>query len=148
MKIILLKDVPKIGRRGEIKEVSEGYAHNFLIKQRLAAPASKDVQSKVAKEQQEAAQRALKERQRLEQLKTELEKRIFTVKVKVGDKGQIFGGVHEKEILAAVNKKMGLQLEKNQIEEHQHIKQLGEHQVKLKLGGGLHAQIKINIEQL
>jgi len=83
---------------------------------------------------------------RLQSAKQDLEKRVFTIKVKVGDKGQIFSGVHEKDVLSAVNGKTNLSLEKNQVDLTKPIKELGEHQVKLKLASGITASIKIKIE--
>lgn len=148
MKVILLKDVSKIGRKGEVKEVSDGYAQNFLIKQKLAAPATKDVQQKVAAHDQAIKARAVKELEHAEELKRDLEKRIFAIKVKVGDKGQIFGGVHEKDIIAAVNQKTKAGIEKSDITEHTAIKTLGQHSVTIKLPKGVKAKITINVEAL
>jgi len=148
MKVILLKDVAKIGRKGDIKEVSEGYANNFLVRQGLAKTATAEVQQKAAQELAQAAARQKKEAGRLAQLKTDLEKRIFAVKVKVGDKGQIFGGVHEKDIIQAINSKLGSALDKSQIGPVHGIKALGEHEITLKLGQGITAKTKLNIEAL
>ena len=75
-----------------------------------------------------------------------MEKRVFTVKVKVGDKGQIFSGVHEKDVAAAINAKTELGLEKNQVVLDKPIKELGSHKVKVKLGQNLGAEITLNVE--
>ena len=91
MKVIFIKDTPGQGRRGEIKDVSDGYAQNFLIRKGLAQVATAEMQAKIAKEAKEAEIKKLKEIGKLEALKSEIEKRTFTVKVKVGEKGQIFG---------------------------------------------------------
>ena len=148
MKVILIKDVAKIGQRGEIKEVSAGYATNFLIKQGLAQPATKEAQAKLASEHRDQTAKKRKLAELAKRSKAELEKRTFTVKVKTGDKGQLFGGVHEKDIAAAIFQKTKIQLEKSQIDAHHGIKQLGEHTIKIKLAGGLTAQTKINLESL
>lgn len=146
MKVIFIKDTPGQGRKGEIKDVSEGFAQNFLIKKGFAQAATTDIQAKIAKEAKEAEAKKLKEIGKLEALKGEIEKRIFTVKVKVGEKGQIFGGVHEKDIAASISAKLSHPLEKNQIEIGSIIKQIGEHLVKVKLGSGVTASAKINVE--
>ncbi len=146
MKVIFLKDQTGGGRKGEIKDVSEGYAKNFLIAKGIAALASGELQAKVAKEQKEAEAKKKKKSDQAQQLKQELEKRVFTVKIKVGDKGQIFSGVHEKEIAAAINAKMSLEIEKNQVVLGKPIKDLGEHMVTVKLEGGITAKIKIKAE--
>ncbi len=148
MKIIFLKDVAKRGRKGEIKEVSEGYAKNFLIKRGLAQPATADIQIKVNKETSDTAQKKQRELEKLRQLKTDLEKRTFTIKVKVGDKGQIFGGIHEKDIIAAIAKKTNFTLAKQQFTELHGIKTLGEHVVKIKLGTNLIASTTIEVQSL
>ncbi len=148
MKVVLLKDVAKIGRRGELKDVSEGYANNFLIRKGLAAVATAAVQEQITQEAKQSADRQEKESAKLQQLKSALEKRTFTLKVKVGDKGQVFGGVHEKDIAAVINGKLNSNLDKGQIDTHRGIKTLGEHEINIKLGHGLTAVTKLNIEAL
>ncbi len=146
MKIIYIKDQPGGGKKGEIKEVSEGYASNFLIPKGFARVATVDVQAKIAKEQKEAVAKANKEQERVLAYKQDLEKRVFTLNVKVGDKGQIFSGVHDKDIAEAINKKMDLSIDKHSVDLPKPIKELGEHTVKLKLGAGVTASIKIKID--
>ena len=146
MKVIFLKDVSGQGRRGEIKDVSEGFANNFLIAKGLAQAATAEIQAKIAKEKKESEFKQQKELSRLAQLKTEIEKRTFIVKVKVGQQGQIFGGVHEKDIASAIGGKLNRTFDKNQITIDAPIKQTGEHQVKIKLGQGIIAVAKIMVE--
>jgi large subunit ribosomal protein L9 len=148
MRIIFVKDQPGGGKKGEIKDVADGYAQNFLIAKGFAQIATAEIQAKVAKESKEAEIKRNKEIEKLKAVKSDLEKRVFTIKVKVGDKGQIFSGVHEKDIVAAINSKMGLSLEKNQAELSGIVKQLGEHQVKIKLAAGIIANVKIKVEAL
>ncbi|HYV33402.1 MAG TPA: 50S ribosomal protein L9 [Candidatus Limnocylindria bacterium] len=145
MKVIFIKELAGTAKKGEIKEVNDGYAKNFLIAKGFAQQATAEIQAKVAKENKEAEAKKLKEIGKLQSLKQELEKRTFTVKVKVGDKGQIFSGVHEKDIAEAVNSIVKTNLEKNQIELAGIIKQLGEHIVKVKLASGITASVKINV---
>ena len=146
MKVIFIKDVPGQGRRCEIKEVSEGYASNFLIPKKFAQLATAEIQQKISKESKEAEDKKLKEIEKLQNLKQDLEKRVFTVKVKVGDKGQVFGGVHEKDIAQAVGQKTDTNIDRHQVEISAPIKQIGPHQIKLKLAGGIIANLKINVE--
>ena len=146
MKVVFLKDVPGQGRKGEIKDVSEGFAQNFLIRKGLAATATAEIQAKVTKEAKEADAKKQKELARLQALKAEIEKRVFGVRVKVGERGQVFGGVHEKDIAQAVGSKLNYPLEKNQVEISSAVKQVGEHQVRIKLGQGVVASAKINVE--
>ncbi len=146
MKVIFVKDLSGTGKRGDIKDVSDGYAMNFLIAKGFAQAVTPEIQAKVTKEAKEAEIKKQKEIEKLRNLKTEIEKRTFTVKVKVGDKGQIFSGVHEKDIALAVNQKMGLALEKNQVALDKPIKELGAHKVILKLATGMSVNINLSVE--
>lgn len=148
MKVILLKDVPKIGQAGEIKEVSGGYANNFLLKKGLAKLATPEAQAKLTREQNEKTAKRARELKHFEEFKRELEKRTFTVKVKVGDKGQIFSGVKEKDIIGAIYQKTKFELDKSQVSALHGLKQLGEHLIDIKLGHGINAKVKINLESL
>jgi large subunit ribosomal protein L9 len=146
MKVIFLKELPGQGKKGEIKEVNSGYANNFLIAKGFAAIATPEIQAKVNKENKEAANKKLREIEKLNKLKRDLEKRVFTVNVKVGDKGQIFSGVHEKDIVKVINSTLNTEIEKNQIHLENVIKQVGQHVVKVKLGPQILASVKINVE--
>jgi large subunit ribosomal protein L9 len=145
MRVIYLKE-HQGSKKGEIKDVSSGFAENFLIPKGLAQVATAEIQAKIAKEGKEAENKKFREIEKLQSLKQELEKRTFTIKVKVGGKGQVFGGLHEKDIAEAVADKLSYPLEKNQVEIESAIKALGEHQVKVKLGSGIIANVKINVE--
>ncbi len=148
MKVIFLKDAPGQGKKGEIKDVSPGYAQNFLIPKGFVQPATVELQAKIAKEKREAEIKRAKEVKKLEELKADMEKRVFTVKVKVGEKGQIYGSVHEKEIATAIASKLNHPLEKGQIEIARPIRGVGEHRVKVKLGHGIIAGAKIHVEAM
>jgi large subunit ribosomal protein L9 len=148
MKVILLTDVPKVGRKGELKNVSDGLGKNMLIKKGLAILATKEAQDKVAKEVKQTEESQLKAHTKFNLQKQELEKRTFTVKVKVGDKGQVFSSIHEKDVADAIFQKTKIQLDKHQFEPLHGIKQLGEHNIIIKLGQGITAKTKINLEAL
>lgn len=146
MKVIFLKDVPGTGKKGEMKTVSDGYASNFLLPKGFVQVATIQLQIQLAKEAKEAQDKKDRELAKLNQLKLELEKRIFSLKVKVGEKGQIFGSMHEKEIAKAISEKVGMEIGKHQIEIAEALKVLGQHSVKIKLGSGIVASVKINLE--
>jgi large subunit ribosomal protein L9 len=146
MKIIFVKDTPGQGKKGELKEVSDGFAQNFLIAKGFAQVATPQIIAKVEKEKKEQDSKKLKEIEKLGNLKTELEKRTFTLNVKVGEQGQVFGGVHEKEIAHAMQEKKFMEINRNMVEITAPIKTLGEHSVKVKLGTGIMANVKIMVE--
>lgn len=147
MKVILLKDIIKLGQKGQIKDVSEGYAHNFLIKLGYAKVATPKVQEQAAKKLKETSDQLEKELADLKKLREQLAEKTFTVKVKVGNKGQVFGGVSQEEIAKVINAKLKSKLDKNQVDAH-HLKALGEHEITIKLSHGLTATTKLNIEAL
>ena len=148
MKVIFIKELTGTAKKGEIKDVADGYAQNFLIAKGFARVATAEIQAKIVKEATEAEIKKLKEIGKLQALKQDLEKRGFTVKVKVGDKGQIFGSVHEKDIALSISSKLSHPMDKNQVEISAPIKEIGEHQVKVKLGGGISANVKIKVEAM
>jgi large subunit ribosomal protein L9 len=131
---------------GEIKEVSDGYAQNFLLAKGFAVMATTQIMAKVEKEKQEAKNRLDKEKVQLEKLKTAIERKILTLKVKVGEKGQIFGAIREKEVAEVLSKDLGVVVEKSQISFLEPIKTLGEHACKVNLGMHITAQLKLLIK--
>jgi len=148
MKVIFIKELSGTAKKGEIKDVSDGYAKNFLIAKGFTQVATADIQNKIAKEAKELETKKLKEIEKLQTLKQDLEKRSFTLKVKVGDKGQVFGGVHEKDIAEVVGKKLSVHFDRSQVILDKSIKELGEHKAKLKLGGHVLANINIKVEAM
>jgi large subunit ribosomal protein L9 len=146
MKVLLLQDVPKVGKKGQIVEVSEGYANNMLLKTGKAAIATAATQAKLAKESSEAKAKAERQAKQLEQTKKKLEARSVTMTVKVGDRGQIFGGLHEKAIAEAITSRIGIAVDKNQIKIKEPIKTLGPITVSVAVGGHVTANVKLTIE--
>ncbi len=145
MRIIFLKDCPGQGRKGEVKDISDGYAKNFLIPKGFAVLATPSLVSKLENEKRAQAE---KERRILEEhakLKDELDRRTFTIAVKTGDKDQIYGSVHEKDVSAAIKGKTGYEFEKNQIVLPGHIKELGEYTIEIRLAGNIIARPKIKL---
>ena len=148
MKVILTKDVSGFGRRGEIKEVNDGYGRNFLIARGFAELATPQVISKVKNETKQKEEKERRQQQKLSEMKKDLDKRTFTVKVKVGDKGQVFGSVNEKELAQRIQEKTGYEFEKGQFTLPKHMKELGEYTFEIKLGNGIVAKPTLKLEQL
>ncbi|MCL5009000.1 MAG: 50S ribosomal protein L9 [Patescibacteria group bacterium] len=146
MKIIFLKDSSGNGRKGEVKDVSDGFAKNFLIAKGFAQAVTPQLQQKLEKESREQAEKQRRDSARQQALKADIEKRVFPIHVKVGEKGQVFGGVHEKEVAKAIAEKLGAVIEKNQVEISAPIKTPGEHVVLVKLASGITARARINLE--
>ena len=117
-----------------------------IINKGLATIASGSAKAKIQKEQKERSAKSEKKVGQLQKQKTELEKRIFSVSVKVGDKGQIFGGVKEQAITQAIYQKTKIMLDKSTVPSLHGIKTLGEHKIVVKLGGGTSATVTLNIQ--
>ncbi|OGE81114.1 MAG: 50S ribosomal protein L9 [Candidatus Doudnabacteria bacterium RIFCSPLOWO2_02_FULL_48_8] len=141
MKIILTKDVPGFGRAGEIKEASDGYARNFLLRRRLALPATAELLAKVQIEEQTRQNRLKEQEESAGALKYKLEAKTFVVKAKA-NKDRLFAAIHEKNIAAATG------LDAKQIVISEPIKTLGMHEVEAKLFENIKAKIKISVESL
>ena len=145
MKVILLQDVKSLGKEGEIVNVNDGYARNFIIPKRLGVEANsknmndlklkKNNEEKSAKENKEAA----------EKLAGELKAGQVALKIKVGEGGKAFGSVSAKEIAAAVKDQMGLDVDKKKIQLKETLKTLGTHMVPVKLHPEVTAELKVEI---
>ncbi len=148
MKVILLKDVAKVGRKNEVITVSEGFARNFLFKQNAAVVATNEAINKLQTAQQNQQHKAEKQLDRFKQIKKKLEKQVFTITVNAGDKGHIFGGLQVQDLIMLIKQQAKVELEKSQIDFHHQFQKLGEYQLHIKLGHGVHATTKINIQSL
>lgn len=142
MKVLLTKDVPNLGRSGEIKEVSDGHARNFLIPKHLALPATSQVLQKIQKEEQEKQAKIFKDLERFQNIKNKLEGKTFTIKAK-SEKQNLFAAVHEKEIAQAINEKAGTEISPELIKIQSPIKTLGEHQVEIVFNSEIRTKIKL-----
>lgn len=146
MKVIFLKDVKGQGKRNEIKEVKDGYAQNFLIKNKYAIAATPDNLKKVSKQVSEAA---LEENLRIKELrvvKEKLEKDKFIFKVQTGKQEMMFGQISTKQIKNLLEEK-GYNVDKKQIKIDHSITTLGTHQVQVELHKQVVATIQIKVEK-
>ena len=147
MKVILLEDVKSLGKKGDLVEVSAGYARNFILPKKKGVEASsknindlklqKAHKDKVAAEQLEAARA----------LKTEIEKKELALSIKVGENGKAFGAISSKELAQAVKDQFGLTVDKKKIVIDEPIKALGEHEVKIKLHPKVTAALKVKVSE-
>ena len=141
MKVIFIKDVKGQGRSGDIKEVSDGYAKNFLIKGNLAVPATSTSMNRLKSEidVREAEEREVIKK--CEKVKKELENKMLTFKVKTGEKDRVFGSVSSKQISTELSN-MGYDIDKKIIAVDDHLSSLGVHTVKV----NLHKKVILNLK--
>jgi len=145
MKVLLIKDVPKLGKKGEIKEVKEGYGRNFLIAKGFAKLATKEVIKEWEEEQQRIKEQTALEIAELKKEKEVLENLNIKIIKKLGNNGHLYGAVTKEDIVSALKAQSKIEIDKKQIDT-KNIKSLGDHIVDIKLGHGIHAKLKITVE--
>lgn len=144
MKVILLKDVKKLGKVDEIVEVSDGYARNFLFKQNLALEASAKNLHDVKQRRATEVARDARQREEAEKLAAELKTQRFTVSMKAGEGGRLYGALTTMEI-AKVLKEAGYEIDKRNITLGTSLKHIGETSAELKLYNDVHCTIDIDV---
>lgn len=147
MKIILLKDVAKLGKKNDVKEVSSGHALNFLIPRGEAIAATKQSLKQVDLRKNKEEGERMVENELLAKNIEDLNKTTLTVKGKANDKGHLFAGLHQKELAAELLKQTRLQISPEAIQLEHPIKEVGEHTISVK-AGGKSASFKLVIEAL
>lgn len=147
MKIILTEDVKKLGKKGEVIEVSDGYARNYILPQKLGIEANNknlnDLKMQKKKEEKEA-QILLDEAKALAE---KIAEQPVFVGMKAGEGGKVFGSVSSKEIAEAVKKQRNLEIDKKKIQLLDPIKSFGFHEVGIKLHPQVTATLKVKVEE-
>ena len=144
MKIILIKDIEKLGKKYEVKEISSGYARNYLIPKKLAVQATEKLlkwADTKAKEQEKKADEKL---EKISNSVSNIDGLEVEISVKTGDEEQLFEKINQQKISEAL-KELGYDIKKTQIELEEPLQEIGEFPVKLKFQDGLEAEIKIII---
>ncbi|MGQ9497005.1 MAG: 50S ribosomal protein L9 [Desulfotomaculales bacterium] len=144
MRVILLQDVPRLGKKGSIVQVSEGYARNYLLPRGLAEPAT---EGKVREIERVTAARARKERRAEEQaraLAERLQHMVVRVPARVGEGGKLFGSVSTRDIAAAL-KKEGVEVDRKQLHIQEPVKALGRYRVQARLHPGTQASFWVEV---
>ncbi|MFR4251181.1 MAG: 50S ribosomal protein L9 [Christensenellales bacterium] len=148
MKVVLNQDVKGTGKKGQMVEVSDGYARNFLLRKNLAIEATQqninnaEAKAKAGKHRQEQLLQQAKEQA------AKLEGQQVTLKVKTGETGKLFGAVTNKEIADVLQKQFGYELDKKKIVLAEPIKQAGSYQVELKPYANVSCKITVTVESL
>ncbi len=143
MKVILTQEVKKLGSKGQIVEVSDGYARNYLIPQGLAQEATKTKIKEIQEKSLKDEKKKNSEKESAEALKTKLHGQEVVIKVKAGAGDKLFGAVTAKEIADVLQSKFALALDKKKIDTGDPIKHLGTYNIKLKIYPSVQAEIKL-----
>ncbi len=148
MQVILLEDVKSHGKKGEIVNVSDGYARNFILPKKLGVEATaknlNDLKLQKAaeeKKQQEILAQA-------QALKTEIEGKSILLKIKAGEGGRTFGSISTKEISAAVKEQLGFDIDKKKYNLNDPIRNMGTYTVPIKLHPKVTAELKVKVDSL
>ena len=144
MEVIFIKDLKNQGKKGQIKNVKDGYAENFLIKKGYAVMKTKENLAKLEHEQKNKAALDAENKKNAESLKKELDKLIIEFKVKTGEGDKVFGSISLKQIKDELQKN-NFKIDKSQIEILSPIASLGFHNVDIKLYPGIIATIKVHV---
>ena len=145
MKVILTKDVDKIGKSGELKTVADGFATNFLIPQKLAVPAAGGAyrawQHDIASREDKRA----RERSEAEVTANRIASTTLTMGVKVGDAGKLYGSIGGKEIAEALARR-GIVVDRHKVELDEPLKSLGTYKVAIKVFSGMTPEVTVVVE--
>ncbi len=146
MKILLLQDVKKLGKSGEIVEVSDGYAKNFIIPKKLGREATKQVQNEWAQKKGSEANRKEQERLAAIELVSQLKDKVVVLKEKAGQDGRLFGSVTAKDLSEAMKKQYGVEIDRKKINLKDPIRAVGNYSVEVKLQAEAVGQMIVQIE--
>ena len=148
MKVILLQDVKGKGKKGQMLEISDGYARNYLLPRKLAVEATADAVNTKKMNDKAAAEKAAKERAEALEIARQLRELTLVVTAKGGGAGRLFGSVTNQEIADALKAKTGIALDKRKIVINDQIKNVGTYTVQCKLGYEITAPLTVKIEEL
>jgi len=145
MKVILLEDVKKVGKKGEVVEVSEGYARNFLLKKKLGKAATNTAINDIKLQQAADQRRKAEQLEEARELAKKIEAAQLALKVKAGDNGKIFGSVSTKEIAAGIKEQLGVTIDKKKLSLKEPIKSIGTHTVTIKIHPKVISKLNIKV---
>lgn len=147
MKVLFLQSVTNVAKKDEIKEVSSGYAMNFLFPQKLAISATKDVVIKTTQKIKSIEKNIKQKNHIIDKQSNRLKGLKINIKAKANEEGIMFGGVSCDDVSKLLKKQLGVKLEKEKIDLPHHIKNIGIHKVNIKLPNGKQDIITLTIEK-
>lgn len=147
MKLVLLEDIEKVGKKYEIKEVADGFARNFLIPKNLAKPATKEIIEWAKLQKEIGEKKAEEDLKGAQSLATAVDGQEVIIEVKIGPEGQLFESINSQKIVEKL-KEIGFEIKRDQIMLAEPIKEVGEYPLKIKFSHNLESQIQVIVNGL
>ncbi len=149
MKVVFMEEVEGTARVGEVKNVADGFARNYLLPRRLAAPATDHyITIAAARAEKEVHRQTRLDEEAQEHLVPKMEGQSVTIEVRVGEQGKLFGSVTARDIAEALQEATGVELEHRQVDLRQPIREVGSHEVTVKLTRNVLVPVTVNVEPL
>ena len=149
MKVVFMEEVEGTARVGDVKNVADGFARNYLLPRRLAAPATDHyITIAAARAEKEAHRQTRLDEEAQEHLVPKMEGQSVTIEVRVGEQGKLFGSVTARDIAEALQEATSVELEHRQVDLRQPIRQVGSQEVTIKLTRNVHVPVTVNVEPL
>ena len=145
IEVLLMDNVKKLGKSGQIVKVAPGYARNYLLPQGIAAEVTEASRRRLKKLEAERAARAAEEKKAALEVARKLEKLEINVSAQTTDGTKLYGSVGVNDILAAIEANRGIELERSQIDLADNLKEVGEYESKIDLGHGVNVKFKVVI---
>lgn len=145
MKVILVKDVKALGQKGQVVEVADGYARNYLLPRGLAKEATPGNLKELELIQKKQQRQKEEELQAAKETAKKIEGKVLKFTAKVGDNGKLFGSITSKEIMELLNKEYGVKVDKRKVELKENIKSLGSYPVTVRIHPQVEAKITIQV---
>ena len=145
IEVMLMDDVKKLGKSGQIVKVAPGYARNFLFTKGLAAPVTEASKRRLKKLEAERAARAAEEKKAALELARKLADLSLTVSAHTVDGKKLYGSVSATDLLAAIEANRGIKLDRSQLDLDDHLKEVGEYEANIDLGHGVNVKFKVTI---
>ncbi|HOT91893.1 MAG TPA: 50S ribosomal protein L9 [Anaerolineae bacterium] len=146
MKVFLKRDVPGLGKANEVKNVSDGYARNFLFPKGLAIPATESHLKAAQTFAETQKAREMRIRERAQHLAERLESTPLKFKAKAGETGRLYGSITSADIATTINRVLGVEFDKHWLILERPLREIGEHVVEAKLEGGVRGKVIVIIE--
>ena len=147
MKVILLEDVKSLGKKGQLVDVSDGYARNFILAKKLGLEATSKNMNDLKLQKANADKVAQENLEKAQELAKDLEGKVVEVKIKTGEGGKIFGSVSTKEIAAAAKEQIGFALDKKKMQLEEPIRSLGYHDVPIRLHTKVTGTLRVKVTE-